>query len=195
MSEIHPDPNLRVTAAIQEPDVKLYDVRKPPFSIYGLYNPLTEPQFKRMPDDVAKATNAGVAKLYLDTAGGRVRFSTDSRYVAIRAEMPQVVKSERGHARRFNILRKSCRYIVRRQRDNAVRRFSVGNRVGDELRDRNGSGAVCGFCLFDDPSVFRRMNHCFIDRDGGPVNVAVSQRANFRTAGGNKSAQQNRDFD
>lgn len=90
MSEIHPDPNLRVNAAIKKPDVKLYDVRKPPFSLYGFYRPLEEPQFKRLPDDIAKATNEGVARLYLDTAGGRVRFSTDSDYIAIRAEMPDI---------------------------------------------------------------------------------------------------------
>lgn len=90
MQEVHPDPNLRVTAAINQPDVKLYDVRKPPFALYGFYHPLNEPQFKRLPDEIAKATNPGVAKLYLDTAGGRVRFSTDSEYVAIRAEMPSL---------------------------------------------------------------------------------------------------------
>lgn len=90
MQGLHPDPNLRVIAAINKPDVKLYNVRKPPFSLYGFYRPLEEPQFKRLPDEIAKATNEGVAQLYLDTAGGRVRFSTDSDYIAIRAEMPQV---------------------------------------------------------------------------------------------------------
>ena len=90
MQEVHPDPNLRVEAAIKKPDVKLYDVRKPPFSLYGFYHPLEEEQFKRLPDDIAKATNPGVARLYLDTAGGRVRFSTDSDYIAIRAEMPAI---------------------------------------------------------------------------------------------------------
>lgn len=88
--ETHPDPNLRVVAAINKPDVKLCDVRKPPFSLYGFYRPLEEPQFKRLPDEIAKATNEGVAQLYLDTAGGRVRFSTDSDYIAIRAEMPHI---------------------------------------------------------------------------------------------------------
>lgn len=92
MQEIHPDLNLRVVAAIRKPDVKLYDVRRPPFSLYGFYRPLEESQFKRLPDEVAKATNDGVAQLYLDTAGGRVRFSTDSDYIAIRAEMPNVSK-------------------------------------------------------------------------------------------------------
>lgn len=92
MSEIHPDPNLRVDAAINKPDVRLYDVRKPPFSLYGFYRPLEESQFKRLPDEIATATNPGVSELYLDTAGGRVRFSSDSDYIAIRAEMPKIRK-------------------------------------------------------------------------------------------------------
>ena len=36
--------------------------------------------------------NEGVAALYLNTAGGRVRFSTNSPYVAIHAEMPAMGK-------------------------------------------------------------------------------------------------------
>lgn len=92
MQEVHPDPNLRVDAAINKPDVKLYDVRKPPFSLYGFYRPTEEPQFKRLPDSVAEATSPGVVGLYRDTAGGRVRFSTDSDYIAIRAEMPQITR-------------------------------------------------------------------------------------------------------
>lgn len=92
MQEIHPDPNLRVDNAINKPDCKLYDVRKPPFALYGFYKPTTEPVFKRLPDDVAEATNKGVACLYRNTAGGRVRFSTDSPYIAIHAEIPDYSK-------------------------------------------------------------------------------------------------------
>ena len=90
MAEIHPEPDLNVKTTVNKPDVVLYDVRKPPFSLYGFYSPLEEPQFKRLPDEIARATNSEVAKRYLDTAGGRVRFSTDSDYIAIRAEMPSI---------------------------------------------------------------------------------------------------------
>ena len=40
-----------------------------------------------MPDEIGENTNSGVAELYTNTAGGRVRFSTDSDYVIIRAFM------------------------------------------------------------------------------------------------------------
>ena len=84
------DQNLAVATAVNAPDLRLYDVRKPPFQLYGLYNPLTEPVFKRMPTEVAETVNEGVKNLHLHTAGGRVRFSTDSPYVVIKCVMPKV---------------------------------------------------------------------------------------------------------
>ena len=87
------DPNMAVDTTIGEPDVFFYDVRKPPFAVYGLYNYQNEKEFKRLPDEIGQNTNPGVAKLYLNTAGGRLRFSTDSQYVAIRAEMPMIYRA------------------------------------------------------------------------------------------------------
>ncbi|MBE6589970.1 MAG: hypothetical protein E7643_07305 [Ruminococcaceae bacterium] len=84
------DRNFKIEHHIDEENVVLYDVRSEPFDLYGLYNPTEEADFKRMPDEIAKNVNEGVASLYLNTAGGRVRFATDSRYVAIKAEMPSL---------------------------------------------------------------------------------------------------------
>lgn len=84
------DKNFSVATAIGEADVKLYDVREAPFEIYGLYDPVGQTQFKRMPDEIAASVNEGVKNLNFHTSGGRVRFSTDSRYVAISARMPVV---------------------------------------------------------------------------------------------------------
>lgn len=84
------DKNLAVSDTIDAPDLRLYDVRKPPFKIYGLYRAETEPEFRRVPDDVAAATSENVQRLARNTAGGRVRFSTDSPYIAIKAVMPSV---------------------------------------------------------------------------------------------------------
>ena len=92
----HLDPNMIVEPKIKEPDVCFYDVREDPFKVYGFYNYREEPDFKRLPDELAKEVNKGVASLYLQTAGGRVRFSTDSQYVAIRAIMPHI-----GHMDHF----------------------------------------------------------------------------------------------
>ena len=81
------DQNLSVQTTLKESDICFYDGRKDPFDVYGFYDYRNEPDFKRLPDEVAKSVNPGVALLYLNTAGGRVRFSTDSQYVAIHAEM------------------------------------------------------------------------------------------------------------
>lgn len=82
------DSNFKVETEVGEADVCFHDVRKKPFSIYGLYNPCGEPEFKRLPDALGTAVNDGVRALYTNTAGGRIRFSTDSRYVALHAVMP-----------------------------------------------------------------------------------------------------------
>ena len=84
------DKNLAVKATIEAEGLRLYDVRRAPFQIYGLYEPTSEPEFKRMPDDVAASVSAGVERLARHTAGGRVRFSTDSPYIVIKAVMPKI---------------------------------------------------------------------------------------------------------
>ena len=87
------DTNMAVSSTIGEDDVVFYNVRKKPFAVYGLYDYENQPDFKRLPDEIGKNTNGGVATLYLHTAGGRVRFCTDSQYVAISAEMPFIYRA------------------------------------------------------------------------------------------------------
>jgi hypothetical protein len=86
----HPDKNLRVNINVDTASVQFFDVREQPFGVYGLYNYKSEPAFKRMPSDVANAVSEGVGILHTNTAGGRVRFCTDSRKIVIRAKMPSV---------------------------------------------------------------------------------------------------------
>ncbi len=68
-------------------DVKFYNVRNSPFELYNLYGDQSE-IFRRLPAEVAEATSAGVNKLAKESAGVRVRFSTDSSYILIKAKMP-----------------------------------------------------------------------------------------------------------
>ena len=90
---MHYDKNMTVDEKISETDASFHDIRNYPFKIYGLYNPTIEDTYKRLPDDVARATSEGVATLYLHTAGGRVRFATDSPYIAIKATYEVVARS------------------------------------------------------------------------------------------------------
>jgi hypothetical protein len=83
------DRNFAVETACNLP-VRFYPARVSPFSIHGLYDPQAGAPYRRLPADVAAATNDGVSSLALHTSGGRVRFKTDSPYVVLKACMPHV---------------------------------------------------------------------------------------------------------
>lgn len=79
------DTNFKLETNIGKDDVRFYDVRKAPFSIHGVI--YENGRFRRMPQEIADTVNEGVAGLNSNTAGGRVRFKTNSRYVAIVVKM------------------------------------------------------------------------------------------------------------
>ena len=82
-----------IPATIDKQDYLFRDCREEPFRIYGLIWPNEEdPFFTRMPRKVAKTVNDGVLSLCNCTAGGRVRFKTDSATVAIRAKMHHIYR-------------------------------------------------------------------------------------------------------
>ncbi len=80
------DKNFIIPSALDLPDVRWYDVRKAPFKIYGLYKPETEERFRRMPKEVSSKVNEGVALFGEYPTGGRIRFKTNSKYIAIKVE-------------------------------------------------------------------------------------------------------------
>lgn len=90
MEQKNVDRNLIIETDVDVSDLTLYDVREEPFRVYGLYDYKNEPEFKRMPDGAARAVSENVAILAKMPAGGRVRFSTNSKHIAIRALMPSV---------------------------------------------------------------------------------------------------------
>ena len=69
---------------INETDIDFFDVRNEPFCIFGLYNPSTN--FHRLPDDVAKASSDAIYSHSVNSSGGRIRFATNSPYIAIRVK-------------------------------------------------------------------------------------------------------------
>ncbi len=79
------DKNFKIETNISKTDIKFYDVKNAPFKIYGVshYNGM----FCRIPESVANATSESVACLNKHTAGGRIRFKTNSSYIAINAKM------------------------------------------------------------------------------------------------------------
>ena len=85
------DKNFSVESVLNKDGVAFYDVRREPFCVYGLYDYKNQSRFMRIPEDVAKATNDGVAVLANCTSGGRVRFCTDSEFICIKVSMNTIM--------------------------------------------------------------------------------------------------------
>ncbi len=79
-----------IETSLKESDIVFYNTKRDPFKVYGLYHYRTENVCRRLPENVAQATSKSVAHLSLETAGARLRFSTDSAYVAIKVIMPYI---------------------------------------------------------------------------------------------------------
>ncbi|MBR2021465.1 MAG: hypothetical protein IJ939_03425 [Clostridia bacterium] len=75
------DKNLKVETEIKKDGIKFYDVLEAPFKVYGVFH--DGKIFRRMPDDIAETVSPGVHYGSQYSAGGRVRFRTNSPYVAI----------------------------------------------------------------------------------------------------------------
>lgn len=81
------DTNL-AEAHVEEDGLLYRSALSEPFRIHGLMAPSEDaPFFHRIPRSVAEAVNPGVAYLYPQSAGGRVRFRTDSSRIAARVNM------------------------------------------------------------------------------------------------------------
>lgn len=84
------DKNFKLETKIEQDGIKFYNVLSSPFSIHGVF--YEDGRFRRLPEAVAKSVSEGVYSLHANTAGGRVRFRTDSPYIAINAKMSNVGK-------------------------------------------------------------------------------------------------------
>ena len=84
------DKNFIVKDQIDKQDVKLYDVKQTPFKVYGVE--YLDECFRRLPEEVAKSVSEGVHAHHKHAAGGRVRFKTDSPYIAISAKLANAAK-------------------------------------------------------------------------------------------------------
>jgi hypothetical protein len=80
------DKNFIVNSCYVDGDLKYYAVPNDKTSLYGVYYDYNENRFLRMPLDIAKTVNDVVYELTPHTAGGRLRFSTDSKTLKIVAK-------------------------------------------------------------------------------------------------------------
>ena len=86
------DKSFKVETNIDKSDIRFYSVLKKPFCIYGVK--YENGKFRRMPQEIAKCVNDGVSYLHTNTSGGRLRFQTDSSYIAISAKMCNIGKMD-----------------------------------------------------------------------------------------------------
>ncbi len=82
------DKNFKLDA-VKEQDVEWHSVLDTPFSTHGVSYDAARGLFRRMPTEAATAVSDLVDMLSSSCAGGRVRFVTDSPYVALRCVGPR----------------------------------------------------------------------------------------------------------
>lgn len=82
------DANMIVESKLNKEGIRFYNIDNEPFSIHGIWR--DGDRYYRVPRDVAKEVSANIYDMCHKTAGGRVRFCSDSSYVAIRAHVHNV---------------------------------------------------------------------------------------------------------
>ena len=75
------DKNFKVETELKQEGLVFHNALEKPFEINGVF--YEEDKYVRLPAETAKNVNEGVGTLFACTAGGRVRFRTDSPFVAI----------------------------------------------------------------------------------------------------------------
>lgn len=81
------DKKINIASDFDNKDIIWLDIKNAPFQISGVFYDECQKQYVRMPQDVANSVKSEVRYLNRQTAGGRVRFKTNSKFIAIHAVM------------------------------------------------------------------------------------------------------------
>ena len=84
------DPNFKICAEIHKEDPLFYHVDDPPFQVCGITK--ENGKYHRIPDKIAQSVSKDVHDIHTQTAGGRVRFRTNSPTITIIAKMGEINK-------------------------------------------------------------------------------------------------------
>lgn len=87
------DHNFSIQTSLNIDNIRFYNIQEAPFFVYGVF--FENGKYRRLPEQVAKTVSDGVYNLHIHTAGGRIKFITDSSFVAIKTVMSAVVKMPR----------------------------------------------------------------------------------------------------
>lgn len=82
------DRNLVVVSKVNRPGIVFYDASEEPFRLYGLS--YSDSGYCRVPREVAERVSPNVLEMHGYTAGGRIRFVTNSPYVAVHVKLKEV---------------------------------------------------------------------------------------------------------
>ena len=86
------DVNLIADCKIGKYDIEFHDAKSEPFRLYGVWH--DGERYVRIPKEIAAGISEGIAYGYSSSAGGRIRFVTDSPYVAVKVIYALVGKNE-----------------------------------------------------------------------------------------------------
>lgn len=84
------DANFAVKPSIEKNGMHFFSVDEEPFSLYGVFK--EGGCYRRMPESCAKLISGEVLSLSKNSAGGRVRFKTDSEHISVIVKMSSVGK-------------------------------------------------------------------------------------------------------
>lgn len=80
------DKNMQAKAVINKDDIVYYDIKENRFCLYGL---MCDDIFHRMTQEASERVSEEVSLLQKNTAGGRLRFVTDSEYLSLVCRVPE----------------------------------------------------------------------------------------------------------
>lgn len=84
------DKNLKISDGVAPESAVWFDAKAEPFKLFGIFYEEETSQYTRMPKKVYDTVSQGVALLAPYTAGGRLKFKTNSPFIGIKAVMKNV---------------------------------------------------------------------------------------------------------
>ncbi len=82
------DKNFIIETNIERDGIKFYDAKSAPICLYGIIH--DGELYRRMPKEAGEAVSEGVSVGSKNTAGGRIRFITDSPYIILKSQVPGI---------------------------------------------------------------------------------------------------------
>lgn len=92
-----------VNATVDRDDVEWFDAQSAPFSLHGLFFDESENRYLRMPPEAAQKVDAGRYYMSAMTAGGRIRFITDSPFIALKCVVGPEFKTDGKASQGFSV--------------------------------------------------------------------------------------------